>query len=269
MKALSGILSKRIKIVSLFAALSIMATSTVCLAAIPLITDDTGTQGKGKFQAEVLGEYSSDKELVAENEPWLKSQQNGVTAAITYGVVDTVDIVFSLPYQSVRIDDGTETQRENGFADSAIEAKWRFFEKNSFSLAVKPGLTLPTGNENKGLGSGKPTYYLYLIASKELGLWSLHSNIAYIRNENKNDERNDIWHASLATTFEVIKNLKLVGDMGVESNPDRLSTTAAAYILGGFIYSPLENFDIGLGIKGGLTKPESDLAIRGGVTWRF
>jgi hypothetical protein len=269
MKALSGKHKVKKQLISTFAAFLFMSISTVCLAAIPLITDDTGTQGKGKFQVEVLGEYSSDKEHVAENEPWLESQHNGVGAAITYGITDAVDIVFALPYQFMKIDQDNDTQKENGFADSAVEAKWRFFEKDGFSLAAKPGITLPTGNENKGLGAGRSTYYLYLVGSKESGPWAFHSNIAYIRNENKNDGRKDIWFASLATTFEVLKGLKLVGDMGVESNADRSSTTAPAYILGGFIYSPLENFDIGLGVKGGLTKPEADLAIRGGVTWRF
>ena len=42
-----------------------------------------------------------------------------------------------------------------------------------------------------------------------------------------------------------------------------------AYILGGFIYSVKENFDIGIGVKGGLTKPETDISVRGGITWRF
>ena len=256
-------------VLSFFAAFLFAIISTACFAAIPLITDDTGTQGTGKFQIEVLGEYSSDKEHVAENEPWLESQQNGVGVAITYGVTDAVDVVFALPYQFMKIDQGSNTQKENGFTDSAVEAKWRFYEKYGFSLAVKPGITLPTGNENKGLGAGKSTYYLYLIGSKESGPWAFHSNVAYIRNENKNDEQNDIWFASLAATREIIKNLKLVGDIGVESNPDRTSVTPPAYILGGFIYSPVENFDIGLGIKGGLNKVETDISIRGGITWRF
>jgi len=42
----------------------------------------------------------------------------------------------------------------------------------------------------------------------------------YIRNENKVDERKDIWHASFAATWEVVKNLKLAADIGIERNPD-------------------------------------------------
>ena len=113
------------------------------------------------------------------------------------------------------------------------------------------------------------TYYLYLIASKEIKPWSFHLNLAYIRNENTGDDRKDIWHASFASTIDVMKNLKLVGDVGVESNPESSSTTPPVYILGGLIYSVSENLDIGLGVKGGLTKPETDIAVRGGISYRF
>jgi hypothetical protein len=58
-------------------------------------------------------------------------------------------------------------------------------------------------------------------------------------------------------------------DAGVATNPDSSSNTPLAYILGGLIWSLRENFDIGLGVKGGLTKPETDISFRGGITWRF
>jgi len=237
--------------------------TTAALAAIPLITDDTGTQGKGKFQLEVLGEYGHDKE------GGIKGETQGVTASFTYGILDPVDIVLSVPYAIWREKDGGCTEEEDGLADLALEAKWRFFEREGFSLALKPGLTLPIGDEDKGLGAGRATEYLFLIASKETSPWAFHLNLAYIRNENKNDERDDLWHASLASSYEIFKKLKLVGDIGMEKNPDRGSSVDPAYILGGFIYSPRENLDFGLGIKGGLTNTEADLSVRGGITWRF
>ena len=66
-----------------------------------------------------------------------------------------------------------------------------------------------------------------------------------------------------------MRNLKLVGDIGVETNPENSSNTPPAYLLGGAIYSLAENFDIGLGLKAGLTKPETDVAVRGGIAYRF
>jgi hypothetical protein len=90
-----------------------------------------------------------------------------------------------------------------------------------------------------------------------------------MRNENKLDERKDIWHISLASEVKLIKNLRLVANIGVERNPDGTSNKHPAFILGGLIYSIIDNLDIDIGIKGGLNKPETDLTILAGIALRF
>jgi hypothetical protein len=237
--------------------------SAQAFAAIPLITDDTGTQGKGKFQVELAGEYGHDKEDIVTN------KNSDFSTTLTYGVIDSLDIVLSVPYQFWHTDEKGSEIKGDGISDIAIETKWRFYENEGLSFALKPGFTIPTGNDEKYLGNGKMTYYLYFIASKETKPWSFHLNLAYIRNNNAGDDRKDIWHASVASTVDVMKNLKLVGDVGIETNPESSSKTPPANILGGLIYSVTENLDIGLGVKGGLTKPETDIAVRGGITFRF
>lgn len=247
----------------LICAVTLLSLANHASAAIPLITDDTGTQGRGKFQLELFGEYEHDKE------ERITTKNSNLALTLTYGISDPVDIILSVPYQFWHTEESESTAKENGLSDMTIEVKWRFYEKEGLSFALKPGLTIPTGDEERGLGTGKVTYYLYFIASKEMNPWAFHLNLAYIRNENKEDERKDIWHASLASTVDVMKNVKLVGDVGAESNPERSSSTPAVYILGGLIYALRENLDIGLGVRAGLTKPETDIAVRGGVTWKF
>ncbi|OPY81459.1 MAG: hypothetical protein A4E65_01119 [Syntrophorhabdus sp. PtaU1.Bin153] len=259
-------LKKKRILVLIFFVLSFLGIthfSRSALAAIPLVTDDTGTQGKGKAQIELCAEYGHDKE------GGVTTKTTDVGATMSYGILDPVDIMLAIPYQFSRSEDDESATRVDGFSDVAVEVKWRFYEQESLSVAVKPGVTLPTGNEDRDLGCGRATYYLYLIGSKEIKPWVFHINFAYLRNDNTGDDRKDLWHASLASMVDVAKNLKLVGDIGVETNPDRSSSTLPAYVLGGFIYSPKENFDIGLGVKSGLTKPETDISARGGITWRF
>lgn len=241
----------------------IASWGTTVFAAIPLITDDTGTQGKGKFQIEFFGQYGHDME---EN---VTNGNADLSVTLTYGIGAPVDLVLSIPYQSWRVGDSRSEVTGNGLSDPAIETKWRFYSRGDVSFAFKPGFTIPAGDERKGLGSGKLDYYLFFIASDESGPFALHVNLAYIRNNNREDDRKDILHASLAPTVDVGKNVKLVGDIGIETNPDRSSSVPPAYMLVGLIYSPLESFDVGVGLKGGLTGPEPDIAVRGGVTWRF
>ena len=242
--------------------------STSIFAAHPLITDDTGTQGKGRFQLEVNSEVNYDKE----SEAGVKTKTTGgeVATILSYGITENVDAVLGIPYQWFKVkEDGEIISREKGLLDISLELKWRFFEKDGWSFALKPGATFPTGKEEKDLGTGKLTYSMFLITTKEIEPWAFHFNLGYMRNENNLDERKDIWHISLASEVKLIKDLRLVTNIGMERNPDRASHKHPAFILGGFIYSITEKVDIDVGIKGGLNKPEADWRILTGIAWRF
>jgi hypothetical protein len=228
-------------------------------AAHPLITDDTGTQGRGNYQLEFNAEYSrNDEEGTTE-----KGTEAGTT--LSAGITDNVDLVVGVAHGWSEVEeDGVETD-ESGISDMAVEAKWRFFEKGGFGLALKPGVTFPTGNEDKGFGSGKVTYGVMLIATKELEPWAFHMNFGYTRNENKVQEREDLWHASAAFEVGVAENLTAVANIGVESNADPSSSTEPAFVLGGLIYSLTENVAIDFGVKAGLNNAEADYALLVGI----
>jgi len=241
-----------------------MLYATNSCAAIPLITDDTGTQGKENFQLELFGEYGH------ESEPLITTKRSNVSVTLTYGIIDTVDIILGIPYHAWSTNgSGSESAKGDGFGDLSLEAKWRLYEKDDLSFALKPGFTIPAGDADKNLGAGRPTYHLLLLATKKMKSWEFDMNIGYLYNENTAGDRKNIWSASLDAQYEVVKNLKLVLDTGIATNPDISSDTPPVYLLGGLIWSLRENLDIGLGIKGGLTKPETDIAVRGGITWRF
>lgn len=251
----------------------VLVFSTPAFAAHPLVTDDTGTQGKGRFQLEVNSEFTYDKET--EKGVITKETGGEVETVLSWGVIENVDIILGVPYQWTKIEeDGKVTSDVDGISDMSLEVKWRFFEKDGLSFALKPGITLPTGDEKKGLGNGRPSYGLVFITTKEVEPWAFHLNLGYTHNEYKLEadeeaNRKDIWHASLATEVEVVKDMKVVADVGVETNPDKTSNKHPAFILGGMIYSITENLDIDVGVKGGLNKPETDTAIRAGITMRF
>lgn len=246
----------------------IVVLPAAAFAARPLISDDAGTMGKGKFQVE-LGFEASDHRT-DEDGVVSKEDKTSGTATIYYGIVDNIDIVLGLPYQKTKVrEDGETVQNENGFSDMTFDIKWRIFEKDGFAMALKPGLSLPTGNEEKGLGSGRMAYGAIFIATKELEPFAFHFNAGYKRSENKTDERKDIWGADLAGEVRVAKPLKLVANMGIVTNTDRQSSTGPAFFLGGLIYTVTDNFDLDLGYKRGLNKAAVDNAYIIGLTMRF
>ena len=242
-------------------------------AAHPLITDDTGTQGKGKYQVELNGTVSRDEEVF----DGVQTREDGaeIAASFSAGLSDNIDLVIGAPLVWSRIrENGALTGDENGLGDLALELKLRFFEQTGFSLAVKPGITLPTGNEHRGLGNGKVSYGVTIIATQELEPVTFHLNAAYTHNEFKLDadketNRSDIWHGSVAATYEIIKDFQLVANVGLESNGDRGASKTPAFILGGAIYTMTENLDLDLGVKGGLNGPEADISYLAGIAYRF
>lgn len=244
--------------------LGIFHGAPAAFAAHPLITDDAGTMGAGKAQLELNGEYAHDKEYGVTT----KKTTEGA-ASLTYGLNDSVDLVVGLPYLHEKTSDGATGNTENGFSDASFEVKWRFYEQDAFSLAIKPGLTLPTGNDDKGLGAGKATYSLFFVASQEMAPWAFHLNLGYIRNENTLDEERNLWHASVASTLAITDKLTVVANLGVESNPDKLAGTDPVFILGGLIYALTEQVDLDFGVKYGLNDPETDITLLAGLTLKF
>lgn len=267
----------------IFAVVAVLVSCSTAFAAHPLITDDTGTQGKGKFQLEVNSEFTYEKERQynTNEAKWETKKETGgeLATVLSYGITDNVDIVLGLPYQwkKTKIDGvvTTEsTEQGEGIADTSLEVKWRFYEHEGLSFAFKPGITIPIGDENKGLGNGRAGYSTFFIITKELEPWAFHLNLGYTYNNYKlqadrDANRKGIWHVSAASEVEVVKDLKAVANIGMERNPDKTSNTHPAFILGGLIYSISENIAIDVGVKGGLNKSETDLTFLAGIALRF
>lgn len=242
--------------------MTLLTTSRV-LAAHPLIADDTGTQGKGNFQLELNSEFSH------EGENGTPESAFELSSIISYGLTDALDIIIGIPYQHFRLEENGQRVTEKGLSDISLEFKWRLYEKDGLSFALKPGITFPAGDDRHGLGSGRATGSLFLIGTKEAEPWAFHLNLGYIRNENKANERKDLWRASAAVAAKAAEDLTLVANIGIERNPDGNANTHPAFVLAGFIYSLTDNIDIDAGIKAGINEPETDYAVLAGLAWRF
>jgi len=255
------------------AAAAVLLAPAPALAAHPLLTDDAGTLGQGVHQLELSSELARDRSASGGAAVREDAGEGAVTVGI--GVVDRLDVSVGVVTTWSRVaTEGGRVEMVQGLGDTGVELKWRALEAGSFALAVKPGVTLPTGDASRGLGTGRPCLALTLVASQAVGMAALHANAAYLhdayaRAADRAAARADRWRLSAAATAEVARGLQLVGDVGAETNPDRASSTWPAYALGGVVYGAHPDLDLDLGVKVGLTEPEPDLAGRFGVTWRF
>jgi hypothetical protein len=237
--------------------------SSVAHGAHPLITEDTGTQGTGNWQLELTAESGYDRDA------GITERSTSYAAVLSYGATDNLDVIFTLPWERVSVKQGGASNTESGNGDVEFNLKWRFFEKDFLSFALKPGVTLPSGDDKRGLGAGKATYSLYAVTSVVPEPWEFHLHLGYIGNPNKLGEREDLWHASLAGGYTFENRLRLVMDLGTNTNPDPAVDEKPAFLILGVIYPVSKKFDLDLGYKKGVAGPETDRTLLAGATLRF
>jgi hypothetical protein len=240
-----------------------LCTPFPAFGAHPLITEDTGTQGQGRFQLELTAELGHEEERALHEDGFDRA------VVLTYGVLDNLDVLLTVPHtRNVVQEDGLRTTDE-GLGDIGLDAKWRFFEKDGVSVAVKPGVRFPTGDEDKGLGAGEFNYSVFLVTSFENDPWGYHIHIGYVRNRNVLDERNAIHHTSLAVTYAVRSDWQLVADLGNFTTPNPDFDEDTTFLILGAIYSVTDDFDLDFGVKRGVSEPETDVTWLLGLAWRF
>lgn len=224
-------------------------------AAHPLVTEDTGTQGAGRWQLEVNAEWARERSGMEPFRAFLPA------ATLAYGFAETADLQVTLPWLRER--SGGETRR--GALDTAIEVKWRFLESGPLSLALMPGITLPSGRDEPGFGAGRARWGSLLILSWEAERWAFHSHAGYLRNRNDHGERESLRHLSASVWLKPAEALKLVLDRSYDTNPDRESRGTVRQTIVGVIYSIGEDLDLDVGYRRG----EADRGWLAGVTARW
>jgi hypothetical protein len=232
-------------------------------AAHPLLTEDTGTQGRGNSQLELTLDAFRDR-LAGVN---IRGAQ--AAALFSYGVAQPADLQIGLPYLRVRENEGARRTLLSGINDLSLDLKWRFWESGALSLGVKPGLTLPTGDEKKFLGAGRVTWGALLIGSYAPGTVAFHAHVGYRYYDNVVDLKTSLWHVSVASTWQVAESLKLVADLSRDTNPVPGYSTPLDYVIVGAIWSPLKNLDLDVGYRHGASGPALDRGLLAGVTLRW
>lgn len=232
-------------------------------AAHPLITEDAYTLGRGVAQLEIGFERARFDQDDFEGRVY------GVRPVISYGLRDDVDLMLGAPYLDTRELSATGLVRTRGFADASLEVKWRFWHGESAKVALKPGLTFPTGDFREGLGTGRTVPSIFLVSTfeREAWIWNLH--VGYVRNENRVDERRDLLHLSGSVVYRMNPQLQWALDLSADSNLDRSNETFPSVALLAAIYSPTEDVDLDLGIKVGLNSVADAHGLLAGATLRW
>jgi len=231
-------------------ALAAVLFASGAYGAHPLNTEDTGTQGKGGWQLEVNGERNEDQSL--------KGAQ--AAAVLSYGAAETIDLQFGVPWQ--------DTGAGRGAGDLVAALKWKFWEQGPWSAGLRGAVTAPTGDEDRGLGNGKPTWAALLIGQYEGERWIFLAHAGYRRNSNTFGDRESISEISAAALYKATAQLKLLVDANRTTNPDPQSDQKIRQMVLGAIYSPSKDMDLDIGFRSG-NDAAIERAVMAGITLRW
>jgi len=228
-------------------------------AAHPLVTDDTGTQGAKGNQIE----FSTD---------WTQSAGGKTRAAdMTYtrGLTEDLDLALTIPGIY-----GAPRQQATGFNDLSIGAKWRFMDTDQFSLGIKPEWIPATANSARGLGNGRDSFSLALIAQISLNDLTILINQSHAHNRFKNDDtrlenRARINQTSAAVLYAIRDSVSLVADIGQRDSDASDQTAKTRFSVLGVIWSIHESLDLDAGVQRTRTPDEAEKQWGIGITWRF
>jgi hypothetical protein len=239
----AGVVQKnRLWRVSSLAALAI-ATSAA-YAGHPMLSEDTGTQGRGNAELELGYAWSR----VNATSIFLFQPQ------LSYGTSSTFDFIIQPSWTSVAAprSDGETSGREKGLGDTNLDFKWRFYGMAPWSLGVRAGLDVPTAHGHLGLPAHKVAPHGLLVLTADFTPVTLDANLGYSRVPDYLGARPDLLHFSAAATYAANERLFFVLDAAIDSNPDSRQSTPPAVALLGLIYTARPGLDLDVGYRGRL-----------------
>ena len=229
--------------------------SVTAFAGHPLITEDSGTEGKGAHLVELNSEYSTI------SDGRFSSRIVGVCATLTTGVNDHLDLLVDLPFESCTVFSPNVHTSTAGLETPVIGAKWRFLDASPrLSFAIKSVLSLPYFGQNIQENS---FYEMYVIGSFHGNRYGIHANTGYANAPGINEQ---LWHASIAGEFGVNEKLTAVTNISLDIPGTENSITT---FVGGVIYSITDYFALDFGVQTTIWNSQKDLTFMTGSALNF
>jgi hypothetical protein len=237
----------------------LLFSASSAFAARPLTTEDAYTVKEGEFQVEAGFDFTRQDNHDKEYFPY---------STLTYGLFERMDIGIRSGYLFI---DPAEGKKVNGYNDTPLRVKYRFFDQKDWipSSAVSGTLITPTASKSKGLGSGKVDFIISTIFTWNLSKrWQLNTNLGYtFTGENHvNDELN----YSIAGQFLLSDKWALVGEIvGVNNFNGNKRDDPISGLVGIQYILIRDRLVLDAGVEMGMNKAAPDFRITTGFTLFF
>jgi hypothetical protein len=177
---------------SLFPLLVFAVNMAAAQGGPPLVTDDPGTAGPGRWELNVA--------LTWEHGPG-ESVYEAPLLDLNYGVGDRLQFKWELP---LRVVASAGSATLGGVGNSLVGIKWRFAEGKVMALSTYPQLELnnPTSSVTRGVAERGKRLFLPLELAKSWGKVGINGEVGYMIAEDVPDS----WTYGLAAGYQLSRS---------------------------------------------------------------
>ncbi len=167
----------------------------------PLLTDDPGTPGDGRWEVNVAFTIERLRTESLYETPLLD---------INYGLGERIQLKLEVPWL-VKTEDRERTR--NGLGNSTIGVKWRFFDEDRHGIAMSMypqfDFNNPTSSVDRGLADDGTELLLPFELEKKVGPFGVNTELGYAFLQHGDDE----WVYGLVLGCEVSNQLELLAEI--------------------------------------------------------
>ena len=233
--------------------LVLVLAAPCAFAAHPLQTEDTGTQGAGNVEIENgLARARFDSTTLTTYQPQL-----------SVGLAPTLDAILqpSLVWLHAPAQPAV-----SGAGDTNIDAKWRFWGSDPWSLAIRAGAQAPTSQKGLGLPHGQWAEHALLVATWDDSPTTVHANLGLTRVPLAAGTRA---HVSAAVMQALDERVILTVDGGFDQDPDPRRRAWPGTLLAGAIWTARPGLDLDIGWQRSVDARTVNRQWMAGLTYRF
>jgi outer membrane putative beta-barrel porin/alpha-amylase len=184
------------RVIALF--LAIFLTPLSVFAGPPILTDDTGTPGPGKWETNMGFTVEKRQDTTLYNVPALD---------LNYGVGERIQLNYSVSWVVLH---ASGEGSISGLGNSEVAVKWRFLDedKNGMAMSVYPRFIFnnPVSSADRGLVDKGTVFRLPFQMEKKIGMLIINPEIGH----DFRQEGGDIWQYALALKYDEIKGLEVL-----------------------------------------------------------
>jgi hypothetical protein len=182
----------------------LLLTTLRSFAPPPLVTGDVPTADKHHFEWYVGGRYQ-------ESESGKPSRLLPFTE-IVYGITDRQEVTFEMA--------GLSKDHDYGINDAVVGTKFVYIKEAERLPGVAGSfeLKLPTGDKDRGLGTGELDYDLRLRTQKTWGWFTGIANVGYTFVTEPliggvRQDADNVWLLTFAQEYEITKRTRLLSEI--------------------------------------------------------